>query len=126
MVKRIETPSNLEINHEAFAYAKELIAQGKVNCQERNWSENKPTPEAEDVYLLDHTFDEYSKWFLATKEEASGNTKEHYEFPIGNFDEIFRSGVIAARARAAQFKHHEIEEAAAELLDLIDNAVCKA
>lgn len=126
MAKRNGHPTNLEFNQDAFEYAKNLIVTGKVNCEERNWSINQPTPASEDIYLTDHTLAEYSRWFLATKADVPDNEKEHYEFPIGNFDEIYRSGIVAAKQRAAQFKHRDIEEAASKLLDLIDSQICKA
>ena len=71
-------------------------------------------------------YEDYGKWFLATLVGTDTDTKEHYEFPVGNFKEIFRSGIIAAKHRAAQFGHREIEQAASELLEMIDKDVCKA
>lgn len=126
MAKRVERPADLAFHKDAFEYAKKQIKQGNVDCGEHNWAENKPTPQAQDVYLSDHTYHEYGQWFLGTKKGTSEDTKEHFEFPLGNFNKVYRSGVIAAKQRAAQFKHHEIEEAAAELLDLIDSTACKA
>ncbi len=78
------------------------------------------------MYLTNHSFYDYGQWFLATKVDTDKETKEHFEFPIGNLNKVYRSGVIAAKQRAGQFKHNEIEEAAAELLDLIDSIACKA
>jgi hypothetical protein len=126
MAKRIENPADLAFHKEAFEYAKKQIKQGNVNCDEHNWAENQPTPQSEDIYLADHSVYDYGQWFLGTKADTPKDAKEHFEFPIGNFNKVYRSGIIAAKHRAAQFKHHEIEEAAAELLDLIDSTACKA
>ena len=126
MAHKLEKPADLRFHRNALEYAKELIKQGKVNCEVHTWTIDHPTPADEDAYLADHDFLEYGHWFLATKEGTPDDTKEHYEFPIGNFKEVFRGGVIAAKARAAQFKHHEVEAAADELLKLIDKHVCKA
>ncbi len=126
MSKRVEEPANLRFHRDAFEKAKELINQGKVNCDVHSWTVDQPTPNDEDAYLNDHSYTEYGKWFLATKEGTDTDTKQHYEFPIGNFKELYRSGVIAAKARAGQFKHHEVEKAASELLELIDEKTCKA
>lgn len=125
MAHRIETPADLALHKQAFEFAKDLIRKGKVNC-DANWKENEPRPAGEDEYLVQHGFKDYGKWFLATVEETSGDTKEHYEFPIGDFSQVFRSGVIAAKQRAGQFKHTQVEAAAAELLELIDKNVCNA
>jgi hypothetical protein len=126
MAKRLEHPAHLKVHNDAFEYAKQLIKQGKVNCSEDVWSADQPTPASEDAFLSDHDFKEYGKWFLATKEDTARDTKEHFEFPVGNFNEVYRAGVIAAKQRAAQFNHHDIEAAANELLELMDENICKA
>jgi len=126
MAQRIEEPADLKFHRDAFEYAKELIHQGKVNCSKYSWTVDQPTPDDENEYLKEHGLKEYGKWFLGTKEETKKDTKEHYEFPIGNFKEVFRSGVIAAKHRAAQFKHSAIEQAASELLEMMDKDICKA
>lgn len=126
MEQRVEKPADLKFHCDAFEFAKMLMEQGKTNCDGRNWTVDQPTPADEDAYLKAHGFTEYGKWFLATKVGTDKNTKQHYEFPIGNFKKIFRSGVVAAKARAGQFKHHEIEKAAAELLELLDKHSCSS
>jgi hypothetical protein len=47
-------------------------------------------------------------------------TKGGYEFPYGDFGNVCRSGLLAAEGRADQYKHFDIENAAAELLRAID------
>ena len=126
MAHRVEKPADLKFHRDAFEYAKDLIRKGKVNCSEYSWTVDQPTPDDENQYLTEHNFRDYGKWFLGTKVGTATETKEHYEFPIGDFKEVFRSGVIAAKHRAAQFKHDDIEQAASELLEMIDKDVCKA
>jgi hypothetical protein len=111
---------DLNVNESAFSFAKKMIERGNVNRDENNWLANEPTPESENNFLKENSFREYGNWFLALNEEANEDTKERYEFPLGNFDQIFRSGVIAAERRAAQYGHSEIEDAAKALLNLID------
>ena len=84
---------------------------------------NEPIADSEDRFLNDHTMEEYEQWFLATNDAYDRHTKEHYEFPIGDFNEIYREGLITAKKRAAQYKHDLVEYAADELLRLIDK-VC--
>ena len=119
-------PANLELHRDALENAKELIRQKLVDCGERNWEESKPIADSENRYLTDHSMHEFGKWYLATKEGIAEDTKEHYEFPFGDFHKIFRSSVIAIKQRAAQYKHEEIEQAADELLAMIDDQVCEA
>lgn len=110
----------LKLNEAAFAYAEQLIRQGRVD-REGDWAANQPTPESENSFLKDanKNYDEYGKWFLGINPDADPNTKECYEFPYGDFKKIYRSGVIAAEQRAGQYKHEDIRAAAKRLLDMI-------
>ena len=120
MEKGHEEAHKLTLHKEALDYARNLIEQGKINFSEGTWTQDKPTPADGDAYLTDHNFNQYGKWFLGLADDTNAETKEHYEFPIGNFKEIYRSGVVAAKQRAGQWKHFNIEKAAGELLNLID------
>jgi len=120
MAKRHEHAHDLKLHKEALDYAKKLIQDGKVNLSEGTWTQDKPNPAEGDAYLTDHNFNQYGKWFLGLAADTKADTKEHYEFPIGNFKEIYRSGVVAAKQRAGQWKHYDIEKAAGELLKMID------
>ena len=57
---------------------------------------------------------------LALTEGASDETKARYAFVYGDFRRLHRSGLIAAQYRAAEWRHKEIELAAHELLQLLD------
>jgi hypothetical protein len=46
--------------------------------------------------------------------------KGHYKFPYGDFKNIHRCGVLAAENRAGQYKHIDIENAAAHLHGTLD------
>lgn len=106
------------LNEKAAEYARNMIQQGRFDL-EGDWESNQPTSESEDAYLADHSYDEYGNWFLGFNPDADPNTKERYEFPIGNFKKIFRSGVIAAEQRAGQYGHEEIKKAAHELREMM-------
>ena len=116
-----ETPKNLSLNRAAMSLAKQLIQDGKVNKEQDNWEQNKPNPESENAFLAEHEMKEYGRWFLATVDGTDPETKGHYEFPFGNFDQVFRSGLIAAKQRAGQFKHSAIEQAAGILLGMLES-----
>ena len=51
---------------------------------------------------------------------AAEETKERYGFPYGDFRRVHRSGLIAAKQRAAQNDYADIERAADSLLSLLD------
>ena len=109
---------NLKVNQRAVNYIRQQIQQGNVNT-EGGWEENKPQPAQGDAFLAAHSYAEYGNWFLAENVDANPDTKERYEFPVGNFKQVFRSGLIAAEQRAGQYHHEEIKAAAKMLLDMV-------
>ncbi len=108
----------LKLNAKAVEYAKQMIQQGRIDTQ-GDWASNQPTAQSENDFLADNDYDAYGNWFLGENSDANPDTKERYEFPIGNFKKIFRSGLIAAEQRAGQYHHEEIKAAAKELLDML-------
>lgn len=110
----------MKLNQAAFNHAKRLIRDGNVDM-ESDWGEARPSAGDENRFLEQHdqNWDEYAKWFLALDTDDKDG-KGHYNFPYGDFKQIHRQGVIAAKQRAAQYDYTEIEKAADELLDLID------
>ena len=67
-----------------------------------------------------HGFAEYAKWHLGMDDEKSEDTKARYKFPYGDFEKVHRCGVLSAESRAGQYKHFDIEAAAATLHCLSD------
>jgi hypothetical protein len=63
---------------------------------------------------------EYSKWFLGVNDEYGEGSRRHYEFPFGDFENIHRCGILAAQNRAVQDKCFDVENAAADLLAVIE------
>jgi len=57
---------------------------------------------------------------LGINDEKSEQTKGRYEFPYGDFENVHRCGVLTAESRAGQYKHFDIENAAAHLHGMID------
>jgi hypothetical protein len=109
------------LNEQAVAHAKHLIEQGHYVLDAKgSWSEEKPSRQEEDEYLARHGFADYGQWHLGINDEANTDTKARYEFPYGDFRNVLRSGVVAAEARAGQYKHAAIEAAASELLGMLD------
>jgi hypothetical protein len=109
------------LNRRAFDHAKALISEGKFVFDERDaWSEDRPSAEEENEFLRRHGFAEYGKWYLGINDERPEDTKGHYEFPYGDFEEVHRCGVLSAESRAGQYKHLDIENAAAHLHGMIE------
>jgi hypothetical protein len=108
---------NLKANPSGVAHAKQLIDEGKwaLNTQ---WSANQPSLEAQQNYLTRHGEEALSQWFLAVDTAANGGST--YQFPIGDFRKVHRSGVVAARRYAEQNQLGDLVEAADEILDLFD------
>jgi hypothetical protein len=109
------------LNRKAYNHAKELIEQGRFTYDERDaWSEHRPSAQEENEFLRLHGFAEYGKWYLGLNEEKPEDTKGHYEFPYGDFQNVHRCGVLAAESRAGQYKHFDVEKAAAHLHGMIE------
>lgn len=111
--------SQYRVNEAGVKRAKALVRDGKVDMGS-DWSEAQPSADEENSYLDDHSWAEYGEWFLAIDTDASEETKDRYNFPYGDFKQVHRDGVIAAKQRAAQYDHTAVEKAADEVLEMID------
>jgi hypothetical protein len=113
----------VKLNNQALAYAKKLIEQGDFVFDDKDqWSEHQPSTQDENKYIKEHGFSEYGKWYLGIDTDEKEDTKQHYKFPYGDFSKVHRCGVLAAENRAGQYKHDDIEQAAAHLHGMIDGA----
>jgi hypothetical protein len=111
----------VRLNESGFDHAKELVKHRRVVRDERDgWSEHQPTAEQENEYIKSHGFTEYAKWHLGVDDEHPPGTKGHYKFPYGDFHDVHRCAVLSAESRAGQYKHDDIEKAAAHLHGMID------
>jgi hypothetical protein len=111
----------VRLNNRAYDYARELIQEGKFVFDQRDaWSEHQPSAQQENEFIQQHGLYEYGKWYLGINDQRPENTKGHYEFPYGDFEKVHRCGVITAESRAGQYKHYDIENAAAHLHGMID------
>lgn len=109
---------SISVNGKGRAHAASLVASGNVD-RTSGWSFS-----AEDGNKLlgsDGTdFANYGKWFLATDSAAAPDTKDHFKYPFGKNGNVYRSGVIAVKQRAAQQGESDVESAASSLLEKID------
>jgi hypothetical protein len=103
------------------------VEEEKVVHDNRSaWSGDHPFTSQENEFIERQGFGKYGDWHLAINYEEPEETKKRYEFPYGDFKKVHRCGVLAAESRAGQYKHADIEEAAAQLLAMIDQAKPKA
>ena len=109
------------VNRAAVARARKLI-DAKQYVLESEWGAVQPRADAENAYLTSHPWDEYAEWFLGITEGATDETKARYAFVYGDFRRLHRSGLIACRYRAAEWRHKDIELAAHDLLQRLDAA----
>jgi hypothetical protein len=114
--------SEMKVNRAAVQKARSLIRARQYD-KESDWSEDQPSSGQQNDYLEEHGWDEYGRWFLAIDMDATPETKDRYNFPYGDFRRLHRDALIAAKQRAAQHDHPEIERAAAELLEALDKAI---
>jgi hypothetical protein len=113
----------IKLNTRAFDYAKELVLKGRAVFDGRDaWSEHQPSAEKENEFIRAHGFYEYGKWHLGVDDEFAEDTKRRYKFPYGDFKDVHRCAVLSAESRAGQYKHYDIENAAAHLHGMIDAA----
>ena len=114
--------SNMNVNWEAIEKARSLIRANQYD-KESDWSTAQPSSKQQNDFLAQHDWEEYGRWFLAIDSDASPETKDRYNFPYGDFRRLHRDGLIAAKQRAAQYSHAEIERAADDLLKLLDKTI---
>jgi hypothetical protein len=115
-----ESGESMKVNEDAFAFAARLINQGYVTADAKGaWTTHRPSVKAENDFIRLHGFGEYAKWHLGIDNRYSVNTKRRYKFPCGDFVNVHRCGLLAARSRAAQYKYSDIEHAAARLIEMI-------
>ncbi|MDQ6726613.1 MAG: hypothetical protein M3066_10675, partial [Actinomycetota bacterium] len=82
----------------------------------------QPSAEDENRFLESHSWDEFSEWHLGLTEGATDETKARYAFGYGDFRRLHRTGLMACVFRASEWGHKEIELAAHDLLQHLDNS----
>ncbi len=107
------------VNNEAVKKARELFADGKVDL-DTPWSDAAPSADDGNKEIEQHGYGGFAAWHLGADPEAAEDTKARYHFPYGDFHRVNRAALIHAKQRAAQNGHDEIEAAADDLLQRLD------
>jgi len=113
--------ASYSVNDHGLERARRLI-DARQYVLESDWGEVQPRAAQENDFLARHSWEEYAQWHLGLTEGAPEETKARYAFGYGDFRRLHRSGVIACHYRAAEWRHKEIELAAHDLLQYLDNA----
>jgi hypothetical protein len=107
------------VNDRAVARARRLI-EARQYVLESDWGDVQPRAAEQNAFLESHGWEEYAEWHLGLTEGAAEHTKARYAFVYGDFRRVHRMGLIASHYRAAEWRHKDIELAAHELLQLLD------
>lgn len=109
------------VNDDAVRQARRLIDQGAYDTT-TEWSDAAPSTDDGNRVIDDEGYDAFGAWHLAVDPDASPETKARYAFPYGDFSRVNRAAIVHAKQRAAQNDHGEIEQAADDLLEYLDDA----
>jgi hypothetical protein len=107
------------LNEAAVANCRRLI-DARQYVLNSEWGEVQPRADDENAFLERHSWEEYAAWHLGLTEGADEEAKARYAFVYGDFRRLHRMGLIACHYRAAEWRHKEIELAAHELLQYLD------
>jgi hypothetical protein len=112
--------ASYSVNTAAVARARKLI-DARQYVLDSDWGESQPNADAQNAYLESHSWEQYAEWFLGLTEGAKDETKARYAFVYGDFRRIHRTGLIACVYRAAEWRHKDVERAAYDLLQHLDD-----
>jgi hypothetical protein len=107
------------VNQAGVARARGLI-DARQYVLNSDWGEVQPTAANQNAFLESHSWEEYAEWHLGLTEGAEDGTKARYGFVYGDFRRLHRTGLIACVYRASEWRHKEIELAAHDLLQHLD------
>jgi hypothetical protein len=112
---------SLKLHRSAYDYAQKLIENRRCVLDERSdWTDHKPARSTENKFIEAHGLAEFGRWHLGEDDEEAEGSKRRYRFPFGDFKSVHRCAVLAAKSRAGQYEHTDIEFAAAHLLGILD------
>ena len=92
--------ASYSVNEQAVANARRLI-ESRQYVLDSEWGEVQPRAGQQNVFLRNHSWEEYAEWHLGLTEGASDETKARYAFVYGDFRRLHRTGLIACHYRAA-------------------------
>ena len=113
----------IRLNNRAYQQAKRLIGEGRFVADDRDaWSEHRPPAAKENEYLEAHGLSDYGRWYLGVDDSRSPQTKAHYKYPYGDFQNVHRCAVLSAESRAGQYRQDDVKSAVAHLHGMLEGA----
>jgi pimeloyl-ACP methyl ester carboxylesterase len=109
------------VNDDAVARCRELI-DARQYVLTSDWGAVQPSAADDNAYLERHSWAEYAAWHLALTEGANDETKARYAFVYGDYRRVHRTALIACVYRASEWRHKQVELAAHDLLQQLDQA----
>ena len=115
------------VNKKAFEFAKEMIHEGKFDDKrgQGDVARAKPNTQQEEAFIKSHGWDMFGRWHLGAHYDRPENTRNRYEFPMGDFTLIHRSDLLEIQKKAHSNNFDDIANAAQELVDQIDKKTSK-
>jgi hypothetical protein len=107
------------VNDVAVAHVRSLI-DARQYVLDSDWGDAQPDAEAQNAYLERHSWADYAAWHLGLTEGATDETKARYAFVVGDFRRVHRTALIACVYRASEWRHKDVELAAHDLLQHLD------
>lgn len=111
--------ASYELNSRAVQKARDLI-DSRQYVLDSDWGDVQPSADDENAFLENHSWDAYGDWHLGLTVGANDETKARHGFVYGDFRRVHRSALIACVYRAAEWRHKQIELAAHDLLQHLD------
>ena len=111
--------ASYELNPTAVLKARDLI-DARQYVLDSDWGDVQPSANDENTFLESHSWDDYGAWHLGLTAGANDETKGRYGFVYGDFRRVHRSALIACVYRAGEWRHKQIELAAHDLLQHLD------
>ncbi len=108
-----------DLNTAAAEHARDLI-QARRYVLNSDWGDVQPGAPGQNGFLKEHSWDEYGAWHLGLTVGANDETKARYGFGYGDFKRVHRTALIACVYRASEWRHKDVELAAYDLLQLLD------
>jgi hypothetical protein len=111
----------VRLSTRAYAYARELIADRRVELDEHEaWSRHQPSSREEIDFVAAHGWDAYGRWHLAVDDALPPRTKPYYKLPYGDFRDVHRCAILDAEARAGVPEDRELRIALSHLHSLLE------
>ena len=107
------------VNEAAVAKARALI-DARQYVLDSDWGDVQPTADVQNSYLEKHGWDEYAEWHRTDRRRATRD-QSALRVRLGDFRRVHRTGLIACVYRASEWRHKEVELAAHDLLQYLDN-----